>query len=290
MSSCTRLSDKPHSVYRILDTLTGKSYIGACHDVKHRWSRHKSSITTDKKKSDFVLYETMREGPPERFVLSVIAACVDRKTAMTLESATIMAENTLAPNGLNMRCRGVKLPPEHAEHIRTALRREETRKLISDKLTVISSTPEMRKKRATMTGRKHTPESKAKMSASMSGRKQSPEHLAKLSAVRKGRVASDATKAKIKAAVTAAYENPDLHQRLSDMRRGKKRDPSAIKHGEQAPSAKLTAEQVREIHALRSMGMIYAAIATEYGVATATVAAILSGRNWIHIYRELHPD
>lgn len=61
-------------------------------------------------------------------------------------------------------------------------------------------------------------------------------------------------------------------------------------NGEKNVGAKLTADKVRDIHALRAQGLSQGKIARTYGIAQGTVWKILRGERWLHIYREIYPD
>ena len=54
--------------------------------------------------------------------------------------------------------------------------------------------------------------------------------------------------------------------------------------------AKLTEEQVRQIHLLSSQGLSQGKLGKTFHVAQGTIFKILHGERWEHIYREFHPD
>lgn len=58
---------------------------------------------------------------------------------------------------------------------------------------------------------------------------------------------------------------------------------SQFKPGQEHPLSKLSSHQVREIRFLLSNGDPTTAIASRYGVSSATVSGIASGRKWSHI-------
>lgn len=108
----------------------------------------------------------------------------------------------------------------------------------------------------TFKGRKHTPESKAKLSVALKGRfkgrKLSPETRAKISAALKsidnrgfrGRKHSPETRAKMSASRKIAMNRPEVKAKLSAARKGKKLSPetrakiSAANKGKKPPSWK----------------------------------------------------
>src|SRR3954471_9955766 len=201
-----------YTVYVITNKLDGKKYVGATGDVDKRWYEHRRRA--QKKETNFALHEAMRLHGLDNFDIAVLSTHPSKRIAFDAEIQTILALNTIEPNGYNMRVMGKALPEEHTEHIRTALRKEETRQLISQKLTVISNTPEMRAMRSMAAlGRKHTPEAREKMGASKRGKAQSAAHIAALSAVRKGKTHSINQKLKVAKLTEADVKNIKLYLR-----------------------------------------------------------------------------
>jgi hypothetical protein len=111
-----------------------------------------------------------------------------KKEGHRLESLKIHELNTLEPNGYNVTAFGAHLKEQHVLNIRAALRQPDVRKTISEKLTIISNKPEMRKKRATFAGKHHTQQSRDAIGKSHMGKKQSPEHIEALAVIRRGRI------------------------------------------------------------------------------------------------------
>ena len=77
-------------------------------------------------------------------------------------------------------------------------------------------------------GRKHSPESCAKMSAAQKGRKLSLEHIAKMSAAKKGRKKSPEHIAKMSAAQKGKKSSPETCAKISAALKGKKISPETI--------------------------------------------------------------
>ena len=68
----------------------------------------------------------------------------------------------------------------------------------------------------TMLGRKHSPETRAKMSAAHKGKQKSPEHVAKVAASHKGKKRSDEHKKKLSIAHTGKIVSLETRARLSE--------------------------------------------------------------------------
>ena len=80
----------------------------------------------------------------------------------------------------------------------------------------------------TMLGRKHSEETKAKMSAAHKGVKKSPEHAEKVGLKRRGKIASLETRAKLSAAKTGISPSQETRNKLSLSNKGQKRSEDTI--------------------------------------------------------------
>lgn len=165
-------------VYRILNTLTGKSYVGQTRQtLQRRWAQHQRH-----KSNSRGLVGAIQKYGPEAFQVSVLAEAACTEELDALERQYIKEFNCLVPDGYNLTTGG-----EGGYQ-----RSPETRALLS---------AASRGK-----GRKHTPESRAKMSAQRTGagnpafgRKQAASTLQKRSEALKGRARPQWVKEKIRA-------------------------------------------------------------------------------------------
>lgn len=139
-------------------------------------------------------------------------------------------------------------------------------------------------------GRKHSEESRAKMSASATGRRLSEETKKKVSEASRGRKASPETLKKMSEA-NRGEKNPMYGS--EGYWKGKKRDPETVRkmsiaqQGEKARSARLNETQVMEI--LKSRGSCKAEeVAPSYGVSASAIRDIWARRTWKHV--ELNKD
>lgn len=117
------------------------------------------------------------------------SAAVIAKIAATLRGRKL-------PEARVAKMRGRKLSPEHVEKVRLA-----------------------------GLGRKHSPESRAKMSASMRGKKKSPEHCLKMGAINRGKTLPPETRAKMSASRTGLKRGPptpEARARISAALTGRK--------------------------------------------------------------------
>lgn len=79
-----------------------------------------------------------------------------------------------------------------------------------------------------LTGRKHTEESKQKISEKATGRKLSEEHKRKIAEGGRGRKHSEETKAKMSASNKGVIRSPETLKRMSEAQMGKKRSQESI--------------------------------------------------------------
>lgn len=130
---------------------SGKRYVGLTKtSARKRLNQHHLYARNGLKSA---LYNAMRAHGTVAFSISVLTECVDAREAIACERGLIAQYGTMAPRGYNLtiggeRGAGYKLSPEHRAKIAK-----------------------------TWPGRRHTDESRAKMSVSAKGRKRSPEAL-----------------------------------------------------------------------------------------------------------------
>ena len=167
-------------IYKITNTLNGKSYVGQTRQkLNRRISGHKSS------KKKFGVDAAIAKYGWENFTAEVIEECpVEQLNAR--EIFWIATLGTKTPNGYNLTDGGEGKAPSL-----------ETRAKISANHADVSG------KNNPFYGKHHSEETCAKMSAAKKGKPHkphSPETKAKISASEKGKKLSEETRAKIKAA------------------------------------------------------------------------------------------
>jgi len=213
-------------IYRIINKIDGKSYIGQyCKDnPKQRFTNHKSRAR--KEDSTEYLYRAIRKHGLENFDFTLICVC-DNNELNDLEIKYIKEFNTFGQNGYNMTIGGqgiknYKHTPETIERLRVSstgkFPDEETRKRISEGLmghgcseetreklrkasTGVSKKPEtIEKLRLVSTGRVVSKETGEKLSKALSGKHKSKEHIDKIKAIKRKLLPED---------IQYIRENPD---------------------------------------------------------------------------------
>jgi group I intron endonuclease len=131
-------------LYKITNLVNNKIYIGQTAKPSKRWSDHKSEAKRGHKK--YPLYLSIRKHGEDNFKFEIIAECKSLNDCNLTEIELVKQYNSLAPNGYNLlpggdcnpAIKGRKLSAEH-------------------------------KAKIVGTGRKHTEETKIKMSKSHIG-------------------------------------------------------------------------------------------------------------------------
>lgn len=85
-------------VYTVVHTPTGRTYVGCTCNLARRWLNHWSVRNQDRP-----LPEALRTYPVEEFSIRVLSTHSTRREAIDEEGRVIVALDTLAPNGFNLR-------------------------------------------------------------------------------------------------------------------------------------------------------------------------------------------
>lgn len=242
-------------IYKITNLLNGKVYVGqTIQKLNRRMNQHKHS--GDDKGID----KAIQKYGWKNFKVEVIEE-VPREMLNEREQFWIAHYDCMVPNGYNLTSGGnsdFTVSEETKEKLRLANEgktlSEETKAKIS--ASTKNPPPERRKKMSDahkgekngFYGKKHTEESKAKMSASkvgthcgednhFYGRKHSEESKAKMSAAQKGKVISDETRAKM----SEAHKDPppELRKKFSEINSGEN-NPFYGKHHTPETKAKIS--------------------------------------------------
>jgi group I intron endonuclease len=182
-------------VYKITNTVNGKSYIGATEKtLEERWSGHVKAAMV--KNLNFMLSKAIRKYGPEAFIREVLEEHPDRKyTFDVLEPKYILEHNTFGDNGYNMTGGseggiGHKHTEETKQKIRESLvanfksKPPKPPKIKEIKPRKPLSEKQRESLRLSHLGRKLSEETKKKISNSLKGKKLSEETKEKISSTR----------------------------------------------------------------------------------------------------------
>jgi group I intron endonuclease len=179
------------SLYRIVNLINGKVYIGQAADVSKRWHDHRRAVRLNRPTQ--IIHHAMIKHGLDNFVFEVIACCKTQDDANHIETELVKQYNTYAPNGYgyNATFGGMNAPKTEAwrqqmrEHWADPVYKTEVAQAISNSLQ--SRTPEEKAETAKLLskifrgrhlspttefeiGHKLSSESLQKMSNSLSGR------------------------------------------------------------------------------------------------------------------------
>ena len=237
-------------VYRILNTVTGKSYVGSAADIGRRWTQHRSQLRRGVHHSVKLQRSWVVHGA-EVFEFSVLELVDGDVALIAREQHWIDAlnayhggYNTCADAG---RTTGYRFTDEQRKNASVAKKgktvfTDEHRAKISDGLRGQVFTEERRKKIAEKSAaRMATPEGKAAIRAANTGRKWSPETRAKMMAARadvwtperraaaaermRARKHTPESKAKIAASNARRVVTEETRQKMRDALTGRKLSP-----------------------------------------------------------------
>lgn len=183
---------------------SGKGYVGISkHGMRYRWLQH---IRDLKKGRDTPFHMAIKKYGPESFTHELLDVCTSETGADIAEKLWIKELKTTTPNGYNRTNGGVGR-------------------------SYVDISPEERyKKGNAFRGKKHSTESRMKISASNIGKKQSEETKAKLYKANKGRKASDEARNNMSKAALGKKKSPEAIKKSVDKRRGIKRSPMALQN------------------------------------------------------------
>ncbi len=210
-------------VYKITNTVNNKAYIGiSMHEPTQGRIRHHLSGRGNR-----VIANAVKKYGKDAFTYEVLEANVFDEFLPDLEVAYIANYNTVAPHGYNLTSGG-----ESAKTLS-----EETRRKMSEAHKSSPLVAEARRKRR---GRKHSVETRRKMSEVGKGRKHSAEHRRKNSEAQKGKKLSAETRRKISEAMTGKKNHnfgkpmsAEQKCKISEANKGEKNSFFGKKHSEE---------------------------------------------------------
>lgn len=233
---------KVSGIYAIVNTISGKMYVGSAVNIDQRWAVHRHSLREGKHHSRHLQRAWDKHGA-DAFALNILVVC-EKADLIAREQEHIdllkPAYNS-APKAGN--CLGVRWSDE--ARARHSL---------------------VQKANPTFKGRKHSPETLAKMRESQTGRPsptkgktRDPEAVAKTAAAHRGRKRSEETRAKIAAKAKGrpfVRHNDDYRAKLSAASKGRPISPEHM--------AALQAGRARRVYTEEQRARISAKLKEQY--------------------------
>jgi len=183
-----------YTIYKAVNTINGKVYIG----FDSKWPRRKSTHKYSSKEIKNKFYDAIKKYGWDNFEWSVIYQSKDRDdTLKVMEPYFIKEHNSFTDEGYNLTSGGegvFGLQANRGKKVHT----EEFKKRLSDN---------RKGENNPMYGKKHTLEHTKKVSAKLKGRKLSKETLLKMSSSQKGRKKTEEQKRKIQESLKLFWKN-----------------------------------------------------------------------------------
>jgi group I intron endonuclease len=191
-------------IYRITCTANGKVYVGSAQNLKKRWSQHLTDLRRGVHHSRHLQGAWNKYGE-DSFAWDVLEYAED-SDLVELEQRHIDLHRSFdQEHGFNMY-------PTAGSPLGRSLSEQAKEKI-----------------RAANVGRKHTAETRAKMSEMRKGKKLSPEHVKALQGINIGRVHSDAMRANLSEAKKGVKLTAEHRAKIGMAGMGRKRDPESTR-------------------------------------------------------------
>lgn len=206
--------------YLVTNTVNGKQYVGiTTKTVAQRWRKHVGDRTRDC--GCRALSRALRRYGPEAFTVEHVASARTLEDLKEVERELIQQHGTLAPKGYNLTSGGDG-GWRPAEEVREMFRKNAERHRFrppAERVGVADPPEPRRGTENPFYGRKHSPESLARMSAAKKEKRPSAGTRAKMAVARIGRVFSDETRRKISEAKRGKPHSAETRAKLTEINR-----------------------------------------------------------------------
>lgn len=267
-------------IYRIINIVTGKMYIGQSLDVKNRIRVHRYQLKKGNHGNDFLSRSYNIHGA-SNFIYEILYTIEDKTKEQAIhilnekEEYFINKYNSFV-NGYNLTSGGgnkifseesiAKMSASHIGQTQSLKCRQMSSERMKNRIV---SDETKRRLSVALAGKKHSTESKQKMSISKMGTDNN----------RYGTHHTEETKRKIGCA-QLGEKNHNFSKETPESVKQKCRDSY---HGSQCHLAKLDDKKVIAIKQALLDGHTGTSLAKKYGVAATQISSIKNGKTWRHI-------
>jgi group I intron endonuclease len=205
---------KSSGVYCILNTVSGKVYIGsAAVSIERRWAIHRNSLRRGKHEN-LHLQHAWTKRSESSFEFLLLAECsasdcvvVEQRFLDLFFGLSKSLVYNIAPKAFS--CLGIKRRPETREKLSKLMREKFKNPAFREKM----------KRAGVQPGQKLSLETRRKMSQSRMGKRHSDEVIEKINAKNRGRVFTEQAKQNMKAGVRRRFADPVALERHRELHR-----------------------------------------------------------------------
>lgn len=187
----------PVYIYKIINTVNSKIYVGLTSNLNRRWSQHK--INSIKNSKNSALYKSMNKYGIDKFELIPICKCLNYKVAGDVETELIRHYNSLAPNGYNIQNGGIQAyefkHPENFKKVMSERMKGENNPFYGKK----HSKETIEKMKTLLKSRVYKPKT---MESKLKGIPRTDEVKRKISEAQKGKIISEEAKKNLSLALS----------------------------------------------------------------------------------------
>jgi len=302
-------------IYKIINKINGKFYLGSTIDKERRWKEHKKMLRGNYH-HNIHLQNAWNKYGDNSFKFRVVEKVKDVDSLLDREDFYIKYIEHYVPETLYNIAKDVKAPmrgkefsKEHKKKISEAKKgrrvSKKTRRKISESVSGENNP---------MYGEEHSEKTRKKMSEAQKGKEPSEEARRKMSEAHKGKEPSEETKEKlsklmsgnnnhnygkkipektrekISKALKGREMSRETRKKMSEAHKGKefsekhKKNLSQAHKGENHPQSKLTRKKVKVIlYLLDGDSFTHKEIGKMYGVSKSAISSIARGKNWTHV-------
>lgn len=201
-------------IYKIINRVNGKHYVGQTNDLEKRWKGH---LQCAENESGYLLHNAIRKYGCENFEFEMIEACED-EDANELEKKWILHYESF-DKGYNLTSGG---DSEFKRSELTIQRMSESKR-----------------------GHEVSEETRKKIGDANRGRVMSKETREKMSRSRKGHEVSEETREKIREKHIGKNVSEETRKKISESKMGKKQDPEVVRRRAEKLKGKTLSEEAK---------------------------------------------
>lgn len=213
----TDISSNQSGIYKIVNSVSGKVYVGSAVNIRMRWIEHRGDLRKGKHHNMHLQNSWIKHGEAS-FSFEVIEMCEASALVVREQFWIDHFRAAIRTHGYNISpTAGSVLGMKHTPEARKKMSKAQTG---NSKTRGQKRSHETRKKMSeSFRGRTFSDEARANMSAAAKRKRLTPEHRAKIGESNKGRVVSSQTRKKISAAHKGKRLSFETRQKISQARK-----------------------------------------------------------------------